>query len=128
MSSTRNYNTCKLYKAGKLIDTFQSITEATKYAETKFGISRTSLEKYLRVGDITLITEKTDRQTIADGKVHRTQNRRPITLRKNDVFIGTFKKYKEVKEYIEKEEGTCSSETALNRYKKYKDYTLERDL
>lgn len=128
MSSTRNYNTCELYKAGKLVDVFQSITEATKYAETKFGVSRTSLEKYLRVGDITLITEKTDRQTIADGKVHRTQNRRPITLCKNGVLIGTFKKYREVKEYIEKEEGVCSSETALNRYKKYKDYTLERDL
>ena len=128
MSPTRNYNTCKLYKAGKLVDTFQIITEATKYTETKFDISRTSLEKYLRVGDITLITEKTDRQTIADGKVHKTQNRRPITLCKNGVFIGTFKKYREVKEYIEKEEGVCSSETALNKYKKYKDYTLERDL
>lgn len=128
MSPTRNYNTCKLYKSGEFIKEFQSISEATKYAEETFGISKSSLEKYLRYSDFTLITDKIDRKTIADGKVHKTQNRKQITLRKNNEVVGIFKKYKDVKEYIEKQEGTCSSETALNRYKKYKDYTLERDL
>lgn len=128
MSSIRNYNSCKLYKNGKFIKEFKSIKDAKRYAEKEFKVSGTSLEKYLRVADIVLITSKTNRKVIADGNIHKTQNRSPITLKNNNKIIGTFKAYKKVQQYIIKEKGYCCTADNLNAYKKYKEYTLERDL
>lgn len=47
MSPVRNYKCCKLYKDGILIDRFESILAAARYAKEKYGASYSSLAKYL---------------------------------------------------------------------------------
>lgn len=53
----RNFKGCKLYRMGSLIGTFGSVKEACKYASVNYNISFTSLEKYRKTKDFTLIVE-----------------------------------------------------------------------
>lgn len=48
MSPVRNFRTCKLYRDGELVDNFQSIREASRFANKQFGVSFTSMQKYLK--------------------------------------------------------------------------------
>lgn len=57
MSPVRNYNSCKLYRGNVLINSFQSISEAKRYAVKHFGASGSSLEKYLYWQDICIIAD-----------------------------------------------------------------------
>lgn len=57
MSSMRNFRTCTLLKAGEAIGHFENISSAVKAAHQKYGISPTSLEKYLVCGDILIVLD-----------------------------------------------------------------------
>lgn len=52
MPSTRNFNNCFLFKDGELIGGFKGVVPAAEYASKKFGVSKSSLCKYLRCKNI----------------------------------------------------------------------------
>lgn len=62
MSPIRNYNSCTLYRQGRLIGNFKSILEASRYASASFGVSKSSLEKYLVCGEFYIIQLKLTRK------------------------------------------------------------------
>lgn len=47
MPPTRNFKNCFLFKDNKLIGSFKGIVPAAEYASSKFGVSKSSLCKYL---------------------------------------------------------------------------------
>ena len=51
MGPTRNYRVAKLYRNDELIGEFEGIAKAARYANKKFGVSFSSLDKYLRCGE-----------------------------------------------------------------------------
>ena len=55
MSPVRNYKITALYKGDKFINYFQSIKLACRYAEKYFNCSFSSLEKYKRTKDVSII-------------------------------------------------------------------------
>lgn len=57
-SPIRNYNKCILYKNGIYIGSFKSICEAVRFANAKYGVSKTQLERNLFSSGIVIIPEK----------------------------------------------------------------------
>lgn len=51
MSPTRNYRIARLYKSDKLLGEFKGITKAARYASKNYGVSFSSLSKYLKSGE-----------------------------------------------------------------------------
>lgn len=91
MSPARNINGCTLYRNDELIGRFESVRKACRYAKENFSVSSNSLEKYLRCGDLYIITDKTSRRIKYDNRIHSTQNRTPVRLYKNGIYLGEFK-------------------------------------
>lgn len=55
MSPVRNYKCCKLYKGDILIDRFESILAAARYAKEKYNASYSSMHKYLKWNDLKIV-------------------------------------------------------------------------
>lgn len=52
MSPVRNFRWCFLYKDGELVGGFKSVREASRHASKVYGVSKTSLSKYLKCENI----------------------------------------------------------------------------
>lgn len=76
MSPVRNFNQCELYKGTLLLGKFQSIKKAAKYAKETFGASESSLNKYLRWGEIYIIPVNLNRTIKYNEICSSTQNRK----------------------------------------------------
>lgn len=100
MSPTRNTNHCSLYKDNELVGRFESIRMASRYAKENFAASVYSLEKYLRYDDLYILTDKTTRQMKYDNQTHSTQNRTPILLYKDGIYLGKFKSCTAANRYL----------------------------
>lgn len=52
MSPTRNFRWCFLYKDGELVGGFQSVMQAARFAHAVYGVSKTSMTKYLKCNNV----------------------------------------------------------------------------
>lgn len=55
MSPVSNYKCCKLYKGDELVDRFESVMAAARYAKEKYNASYSSIRKYLKWNDLKII-------------------------------------------------------------------------
>lgn len=100
MSPTRNFNVCELFEGNKKIGDFQSISKACRYAAKHYHASESSLSKYLKWGEITIIpTNKTGKYEYKGKPCVKTQNREKIKLYKNGYFQKEFNTFPELAKY-----------------------------
>lgn len=55
MSPVRNYRNCFLLRNNEVVDKFQSVRAAAKYAKQKFGCSQSALEKYRKQNNFRIV-------------------------------------------------------------------------
>lgn len=104
MSPNRNFQKCKLIVDGKCVGEFNGVIRAARFAHEQYGASTSSLDKYLRWMNIQIIFEGDDnRKQYENNPCTKTQNRKTISVYKDNELIGEFKKYKDVQNYLEKQ-------------------------
>lgn len=129
MSPTRNYRTAKLYKNDEFIGEFKGIAKAARYAKQKFGISESSLIKYLKCGEYEIKAETNGKYQYENKKQIRKYNIGKKKVYKNGYFQKEFKTYKEVAEFLSNELNEDYKEkraqSLTERQANYKGYTIK---
>lgn len=106
MSPVRHFNTCELFKAGKKMGNFQSISKACRYASKYFNASQSSLSKYLKWDDIEIVpSKKTGKYQYENHTCTKTQNKSTVKLYKNGYFQKEFNNFSELAKYYKDEFG-----------------------
>lgn len=101
MSSNRNFKLCKLLVDGQCVGEFDGVIRAAKYASEKYGASKSSLEKYLKWLNIEIDFEgKNERKRYENHVCMATQNRKTISVYRDNKLLGKFKKYQEVVDFL----------------------------
>lgn len=135
MGPTRNYRVAKLYRNDELIGEFEGIAKAARYANKKFGISFSSLDKYLRCGEFRI--ECDGKQTRCKYK-SRTETRKHgevrlyyIDINGQGRFSKSFKSYVELSKYFSEELGISISSREISydvlHNKKTHGYVVKRE-
>lgn len=116
MSSTRNFNECKLFYEGKEIGEFQSITEAARFASEKYNLSYNSLSKYLSSGECSIVPNNKTGQYNHPNKTNKTQNKNPIILYYKDEYVSTFKSFKQLTNFIKEQYNIILKADSITHY------------
>lgn len=124
MPPNRNYKNCKLLKDGIEIGEFRGIEQAAKYASGTYGISKTSLTKYLSCGSFEIkICDNTCREVIRHKKeVKRCE----VNLYKKDIFLGKFPNISKAYQYIYNHYNIKISKVKPDKKYVIKGFTIER--
>ena len=102
MSSNRNFQKCKLYVDDICVGEFDGVIRAARFAKEQYGASESSLERYLKWTNITIVFDGIETRKVYEGHIcNKAQNRKPIFLYKDDQLIGEFKSYKAVQKHLE---------------------------
>lgn len=129
MSPTRNYRIARLYKNNEFIGEFKGIAKAAKYAKQKFGISESSLIKYLKCGEYEIKAETNGKYQYENKKQIKRYNIGKKRIYKNDYFQKEFKTYKEVAKFLSNELNEDIKERKAqelaNKNINYKGYTIK---
>ena len=102
MSPNRNFNKCTLFVNNEEVGEFDGVIRAAKFAHEHYGASASSLEKYLKWLNIEIKIDGDDTRKKYEGHTcERTQNRKTIFVYKEEQLVGEFKRYKDVKQFLE---------------------------
>lgn len=102
MSPNRNFNKCTLIVNNEEVGEFDGVIRAAKFAHEHYGASASSLEKYLKWLNIEIKFDGDDTRKKYEGHTcERTQNRKTIFVYKEEQLVGEFKRYKDVKQFLE---------------------------
>ena len=102
MSPNRNFNKCTLIVNNEKVGEFDGVIRAAKFAHEHYGASASSLEKYLKWLNIEIKFDGDDTRKKYEGHTcERTQNRKTIFVYKEEQLVGEFKRYKDVKQFLE---------------------------
>lgn len=102
MSPNRNFNKCTLIVNNEKVGEFDGVIRAAKFAHEHYGASASSLEKYLKWLNIEITFDGDDARKKYEGHTcERTQNRKTIFVYKEEQLVGEFKRYKDVKQFLE---------------------------
>jgi hypothetical protein len=102
MSPNRNFNKCTLIVNNEEVGEFDGVIRAAKFAHEHYGASASSLEKYLKWLNIEIKFDGDDTRKKYKGHTcERTQNRKTIFVYKEEQLVGEFKRYKDVKQFLE---------------------------
>lgn len=102
MSPNRNFNKCTLFVNNEEVEEFDGVIRAAKFAHEHYGASTSSLEKYLKWLNIEIKFDGDDARKKYEGHTcERTQNRKTIFVYKEEHLVGEFKRYKDVKQFLE---------------------------
>lgn len=102
MSPNRNFNKCTLFVNNEEVGEFDGVIRAAKFAHEHYGASASSLEKYLKWLNIEIKFDGDDARKKYKGHTcERTQNRQTIFVYKEEQLVGEFKRYKDVKQFLE---------------------------
>ncbi len=130
LSPNRNYRTAKLYCNNVLLGEFKGIKRAAKYAQQKYNVNASSLEKYLKCGPY-YIQADTNGKYFQKTQLNRMINRNPIKLYKNGYYQKTFKTCVELLSYMRDDLNIKVCVETLRKYinqqKPYNNYTFKRD-
>ena len=102
MSPNRNFRKCTLLVDGKNVGEFDGVIRAANFAHEHYGASASSLGKYLKWLNIEIKFDGDDSRKKYEGHTcERTQNRKTIFVYKEEQLVGEFKRYKDVKQFLE---------------------------
>lgn len=106
MGPTRNYRVAKLYRNDELIGEFEGIAKAARYANKKFGVSFSSLDKYLRCGEFRIEYDGKQTRCKYENKQFKTRRKigeirvYRIDINNHERFVCSCKTYNEVSDYF----------------------------
>lgn len=106
MGPTRNYRIAKLYRNDELLGEFNGIAKAARYANKKFGVSFSSLDKYLRCGEFWIEYDGKQTRCKYENKPFKTRRKigeiriYRIDINNQERFVCSCKTYKEVSDYF----------------------------
>jgi hypothetical protein len=87
---------------GQCVGEFDGVIRAAAFANKEYGASKSSLEKYLKWLNIQIVFDGDEQRKKYEGHTcEKTQNRKAISVYKDDELVGTFAKYKEVQKFLE---------------------------
>lgn len=132
LSSTRNYRIAKLYKNEEFLGEFKGVKKAAEYAHDNFGVSCSSLEKYLKSGEFRIEYNGKQSRKHYEGKQLKRYKKGKIELYENNQKIGEFDSFVELEAFFNKKLNIKIKEKNLNYLCKtnkiIKDkYTIKRE-
>lgn len=118
--------TCtELYKdGGEFLGRFASLTQASEYASTHYGCSKSSLMKYYRSKGYYVVLDKNDKRQQVSQKIKMSWD----LYSPEGIFIGCFKSKREAGRYIKNNIRDISVKLFSDTGKAYGYYVIEKSV